>query len=289
MLTYAIILNYNSAEETIALYDQLKEFYGEELRILVTDNCSKQQDRSFLLKFINSRDLVFNKVNRGYAGGNNLGINLAIDAGADQVWLLNPDIRIEPDTLLVLSETFQQDKGLAAVGPRIMKRENPRTIFSDGELIDTSKNFHTIHKNFNEKISDQSVVLDYDIDYIDGSCILLNAEAIKQVGYICEDYFLYFEETDWCTRAKRQGWKLAVNRKARVYNLTSEKKKVYHYYYTRNKLLFSKKFDLNYKSLKKRETNTIVKELRNRLKGECLKPYFFSRLQGLISGITQKI
>lgn len=289
MLTYAIILNYNSAEETLSLYRQLKELSGVDLKILVVDNCSKIADINLLQRFIKPMDIVFNEANLGYSGGNNVGIKLAIEAGADNVWLLNPDIRVEPETLIVLSKTLQQDKELAAVGPRIVKREDPETIFSDGELIDTSINFHTIHKNFNEKISDQSVILDYDIDYIDGSCILLNAQAIKEVGYICEDYFLYFEETDWCTRAKRQAWKLAVNRNALAYNLTSEKKETYHYFYTRNKLLFSKKFDLNYYSLRKREITTVMTELRKRLKGEYLKPYFFSRLKGLIAGITQKI
>lgn len=289
MLTYVIILNYNSAEETITLYHQVKELLYQDLKICVLDNCSKEEDKALLQKLIPSGDLILNKANLGYSGGNNLGIKLAIDAGADYVWLLNPDIRIENTTLPILTETLLLDKSLAAVGPRIIKREDPDTIFSDGELIDTSTNFHTLHKNFNDKVKNQSVILDYDIDYIDGSCILFNCEAIKQVGYISEDYFLYFEETDWCTRAKRAGWKLAVNRRAVAYNLTSEKKEVYHYYYTRNKLLFSKKFDLNYDSLKKREINTIVNEIRNRIKGVYLKPYFFSRLKGLIAGITQKI
>ncbi|MCM4154702.1 glycosyltransferase family 2 protein [Gramella sp. AN32] len=286
---YAIILNYNSADESIRLFKDLRNLHPNDLGILVIDNSSNPTERTKLEDKIPQKYLIFNSKNRGYAGGNNVGIEHALEKNAEYIWILNPDIRIENTSLLILKETLEKDKTLAAVGPRIIKRENPDTIFSDGELIDTSINFHTIHKNFNKKINSQSVILDYDIDYIDGSCILFNSQAIKKVGRISEDYFLYFEETDWCTRAKRLGWKLAVNRRALANNLTSEKKETYHYFYTRNKLLFSKKFDLNYESLKKREIKTIVNELRSRLKGEYLKPYFFSRLKGLIAGITQKI
>lgn len=285
MLTYALILNYNCADESLELYSQLKAFYNKELQILVIDNCSEKEDVIKLRNRIPNQELLLSSKNLGYAGGNNIGIDRALMAGAEYIWILNPDIRVSRESLTILLKTITADVNLAAVGARIHQRLNENLIFSDGEVIDAEVSFHTHHKNFNRKSHEVPLKIDYDVDYIDGSCILLNSKALKDVGKFPEEYFLYFEETDWCTRAKRKDWKLAVNRAAKVYNLTSTKKEIYHYYYTRNKLYFAKKFNFNYRALKKEETEKLIVEIGDRFRGKYFRPYFYSRLKGLIRGL----
>ncbi|MGY5850392.1 glycosyltransferase family 2 protein [Salegentibacter sp. F14] len=286
---YAIILNYNSSKEAIGLYNNLVENFGVSLKILVVDNASAKADREQLKKNIPEENIIFNSKNSGYAGGNNIGIKRAIRENANYVWILNPDIRVEKNTLSILVETLQNNSTLAAVGPRILKRENPDTIFTDGEKLLMDKKCHTHQKNHNKSRHVIEPKIDFDIDYIDGSCILINSRAIEDVGFLPEEYFLYFEETDWCSRAKKRGYKLAVNSHAIVYNLTSIKKETFHYYFMRNRLIFSKKFHPNFNKVRRYYLNLVFLEFINRLKGKYFSPFYKSRVKGLISGIFRTI
>ena len=286
-LISAVILNYNSSSETLGLYQNLKEDFTDNLQITVVDNASAVVDRKQLKKNIPEENLILTSKNLGYAGGNNIGIQRAINAEAEYIWILNPDIRVEPDALGILMDLMQRDRNLAAVGPRIISRSDIRKIFTDGETMDLSNGLNTFHKNHNAPVSGQVEQVDYEVDYVDGSSILLRTAAIRELGFLPEEYFLYWEETDWCTNAIRNNWKLAVDKRARVYNLNSKKGANYHFYFNRNKLLFAKKYGLSYGTVRKREIQILFKEIKNRFNGKFLKPFFVSRLKGTLSGILK--
>ena len=285
--TYAVILNYNSANDSIALFKSLNEQGHRGLHILVIDNNSKDVDKRKLTENIPGANLIWNRKNLGYAAGNNLGIELALKAHADYIWILNPDIRVEKDALSILVETLEKDRNLAAVGPRIIQRENPGKIFSDGEKMIMDETASTLHKNHNLKVGELSTGLDYDIDYIAGSSMLLNSQAIRELGKLPEDYFLYFEETDWCFNARKNNWKLAINSNAEVYNLTSIKTSVFHFYFMRNRLIFCKKYHPDFKKVRNYYLKEILDEISMKFKGKYLRPYFKSRSKGLISGLIK--
>lgn len=285
---YAIILNYNSAKETISLFKNLKTC-NTDVKIIIVDNASEKEDLNLLKAEINSENLILNSKNLGYAGGNNIGIKRALIKGAEYVWVLNPDIRVEKKTLPGLLETLQNDLSLAAVGPRILKRENPNLIFTDGEKLFFTKECLTHQKNHNRLRLEAESQIDYDVDYIDGSCILINARAIAEVGLFPEEYFLYFEETDWCTSARVKGWKLAVNSSVNVYNLTSIKKETFHYYFMRNRLIFSKKFHPDFKRVRNYYFQLLWQEFFDRFKGKYLRPYYKNRVLGFLAGIYRTI
>jgi len=283
---YAIILNFNSSYDTLELYENLKKLKSK-MSILVIDNCSDPEDQKHLKNSISNENLIFNNKNLGYAGGNNVGIDIALENNADYVWLLNPDIRIEKQTLPLLLKTITEDSTLAAVGPRIVKRENKTMIFSDGEFLNMDKTCLTSHKNYNLQVTEVPGTIDHSLDYIDGSSILLNCKAITEIGKLPEEYFLYFEETDWCFRAKKHNWKLAVNSNATVYNLTSSRNAVFHYYMMRNKLIFSKKYHPDLKKVRNFYFNQLMMEILFRFKGKYLKPFYKDRVKGLFSGIIK--
>ncbi|TBW25572.1 glycosyltransferase family 2 protein [Gramella sp. KN1008] len=288
-LTYAIILNYNSSEESIALFRNLEELNEKSLVILVIDNASPEEDRQLLKNAIPKSNLILNNSNKGYAAGNNVGINIALQQEAEYIWILNPDIRVEKESLQLLLSTMNADKEIAAIGPRILRREDKEVIFSDGEKLYFDEKCSTEHKNSWLKDIDVSGSKDYDIDYVDGSCILLRASAIKEIGMLPEKYFLYFEETHWCVEAKRKGWKLAVNSNAKVFNLTSEKNGIFHYYFMRNRLLFCKRYHPNFKTVRRYYFNLLLNEFLNRFKGKYFKPFYRSRLKGFFAGVYRTI
>lgn len=183
-------------------------------------------------------------------------------------------------------DTLENDKEIAAVGPRILRREDTSTIFTDGEKLYFDEKCTTEHKNSWLKDEDTPEGIDFEIDYIDGSCLLLRSTAIEDIGMLPEDYFLYFEETHWCFEAKRKGWKLAVNSCSKVFNLTSDKKETFHYYFIRNKLLFCKKFHNDFNSVRRYYGKLLCQEFLNRLQKKAyLKPYYKSRLAGYLVGV----
>ena len=114
-------------------------------------------------------------------------------------------------------------QSIAAIGPRICFRNDKKKIFSDGGRVDPTR-ATSYHEHSTEYIDDHPASkLHYDIDYVDGSAILMQTSAVRKTGLFREDFFLYFEETEWCMRAKRLGWNLAVNTRSVVYQRPSPK------------------------------------------------------------------
>lgn len=286
---FALLLNYNSSEDTLALHDQLVALEMLDLNILVIDNNSTEDQKKILLQHLPKEQIIFSPKNLGYSGGNNLGIAHALNNNADYVWVLNPDIRIEQDTLSTLLGTFNEQEKLAAVGPRIKHRKNRDLIFSDGEVLEMNERCSTYHKNHNLKAEEVYPKIDFEVNYIDGSSIIISALALKEIGNLSEDYFLYFEETDWCYRAKANNWEIAINRNAVVYNATSIKNGLFHFYMIRNRLIFSKKHHPEFEKVRAFYVKSLSRELLNRFRGSYFKPFFTNRLKGLISGLLKTV
>lgn len=280
-----LILNYNSSNDTIKLFEEISSYNWRATKVLVIDNHSIYGDQKSLMHKIPIKNLILNNKNLGYAGGNNLGIEIALNESKDYVWILNPDIRVEKETLPTLLRLIKSQSKIAAVGPRIRSRVDKNQIFSDGGVVLFDKRCHTDLINYGRDIKNQPPSINFNIDYVDGSCILINMEAIKDLGVLPIEYFLYFEETDWCTNAKRNGWILGIDSFANAYNLKSDRNKNYIYFMNRNRLLFAKKYHPSYWNVCFYYLKLICKKvyltLRNRKKSPLLK----WEVKGVLNGI----
>lgn len=228
---FILILNYNSCEETTNLLARLQELTYNNLKIIVIDNNSTDDSVRKLVQHTGSIKLIRNRKNLGYAGGNNIGIEIAINEQADYIWILNPDIGLTPETLSILVDNMNKDNSLAAIGPRICYHEKPDIIYSDGGLIFPEKGFFVTHKNHNKNVKDLPANGMTLVDYANGSAILIRTKTLQEIGKFREDFFLYYEETDWCLRAKRNGWHIATNSNAMAYHKSSTKGFSYHFFY----------------------------------------------------------
>ncbi|WP_417872514.1 glycosyltransferase family 2 protein [Xanthomarina gelatinilytica] len=286
---YIVILNYNSAHDTVELFNLLKaQGYGD--LILVVDNHSKQLDRAVLTKHIPGDQLVFSKKNKGYAAGNKIGIQRALDDGSEFVLLLNPDIRLDVECIPLLHNAIKKDASIAAVGPRICYRDNPDKIYSDGGLVIKEKGMFTTHINTNASVHEVSnKAMNYNIDYVNGSVFLARTAVFTKIGFMREDFFLYFEETEWCLRAKAHGYLLATTPEATAYHTSSIKGRLYHYYMTRNRLLFAKLYPEYYAITKKVVWKTISKDFKKHSKNLTFpNANLLAKLQGYIVGRLKK-
>ena len=192
---------------------------------------------------------IFNKENLGFAGANNQGIKMALANNADYLLLLNNDTTVEPDFLTKLVEEAANDESAGIVGPLIYFYDKPLAVSS--KLIWSAGGKIANHVTRGElrgyqEIDEGEYQVPEQVDYISGTCFLIKSEVIKKIGLISEDYFLYYEDTDWCLRANLAGWRSLFVPAAKIYHKASrstvEASCPYIYYHSRNGLMFGERF-----------------------------------------------
>lgn len=285
-MTGVIILNYFTHEDTLALYEQVTGF--PELRILVVDNSNNPDEVEKLKSRIPEDQLLFSPENLGYAGGNNLGILTMLDhPDIDLIALLNPDIRLRNNIFPALRALFSKDPLLGVAGPRLCIRGSENTIYSDGGILEKNRFLKPAHIHNDTSVHEVEIPSKKNIDYVNGSFIMMRADAIRDVGLFDEKFFLYFEEVDWCKRAREKGWSLKVSTDLTALQSISEKGIRYNYYFFRGWFLYLHKYDkesirpLLFHQLKKIKWKLQNKEipLAERLS------ISWSRLKGIVSGV----
>jgi GT2 family glycosyltransferase len=179
--------------------------------ILVVDNASQDGTAEMVRASFPSVRLVVNPRNLGFAAGNNVGIRAA--AGR-YCLLLNPDTIVHPGALAALVAYAEAHPEAWAVGPRILNTDG--TPQRSGVRFPSAWNL-VVEALFLDRLfprtrcfgSHRALYADPDrprgVEYLQGSCLLLRADAIRRVGLLDESFFLYFEETDWCYRCRRAG------------------------------------------------------------------------------------
>ena len=240
LLLQIIILNYNTAVDAADLYDLIRDFGIGEVELLVIDNASNRENRGILENRIPKKDLILKKKNLGYAEGNRTGIEAAKKNGAEFILLLNPDIRLEENSILALLKQIKRDESIAAIGPRIYYRDRTNIIYSDGGLVFKEKGFYANHMNYRQNAEEIKNPGLHSVDYVNGSCFLFRASAYGNIGPMRKDFFLYYEETEWCLRAAKMGYKCLIDSNVTAYHSSSKKNSKYHYYMTRNRILLAK-------------------------------------------------
>ena len=189
-----------------------------------TEECLKSLES---LEYDNFETVVIDntKENRGFAGGNNIGIKQALEKGADYILFLNNDTVVEPSFLKELVKAGESNKKIGILGP-IGGKIN--WLYTKG--IHVTHNMKHITK---------------ETDYITGACMLIKRKVIEKIGLMDEDYFLYCEDVDLCLRAQKAGFLCGVASDSRISHKVSKNAKIasfsYIYYHTRNGLLLAKR------------------------------------------------
>lgn len=184
--------------------------------------------------------IIKNDNNYGFAEGNNIALRYAAETlDQDYFLLLNNDTVVDKNFLTHLIENAEKKDDIGIVGPKVYKYAQPDAVDFAGGTIDLWRG-KTHHINSNELNDAQTV------DYIEGCCILLKKEVIEGVGLLNSDYFAYWEETDLCMRAKKEGFKILCIPEAKIWHkISSSTKKISEfseYYFTRNMFWFMKEY-----------------------------------------------
>ena len=199
-----IILNYNNYQDTIECIQGLQAIYNErEIEIIVVDNNSQNDSVKQLEKKLKDITIIASTVNKGYAHGNNIGLKNALAQGYDYLCILNNDTVIEEDFLSPCIEYLEGNSKVGFISPALVEYKQKDLVQSTGGDIFINKGIVTL-KNYHKFLSSLPRVI--ESDYIGGACMVFRSSLIDQVGLIPEIYFLFFEETEWCYRAKKKGF-----------------------------------------------------------------------------------
>lgn len=189
--------------------------------------------------------LIQNGENLGFAGGNNVGIRYALKRGADYVWLLNNDTVVDRETLSKMVDLAETRADVGVVGSKLLCYNKQGVIQAAGG--GKVWPWLGIARHYGEQEDDMgqwNKVI--EPDYVAGASLLSKRAAIADTGLIEENYFLYWEDTDWCGRAKRKGWRLLYCPNSLVWhkenNTTGYKSPVVEYYALRNSLFYVRQF-----------------------------------------------
>lgn len=194
--------------------------------------------------------------NLGFSGGNNKGIEEALEWGAEAVMLLNDDTKIDEEAINRLKKVLFSDRKIGLVVPKIyfypgfeyhkdryQKAELGKIIWYAGGRIDWD-NILGIHSGVDEVDGGQFDKVS-EIDFATGCCFMVKRKILEKVGLFDERYFLYLEDMDLSVRIKEKGYKLVYEPKAVVWHKNAGSSgsgsDLHDYFFTRNRLLFGMK------------------------------------------------
>lgn len=229
-----VILNWNEAEDTASCLRSVRA-WNSNPSVWVVDNGSRPPGIDSVRRDFPDVNVIQSHVNRGFAGGCNLGIKGALKAGAEAVLLLNNDASIERSSVESMVATLESDPAIGIVGPMVRHEGSHLTIGGR----DIARHWIT-HVTLPEP--PPALI---DVDYVPGTIALVRRHVFESVGLLDEDYFFGGEMADLCHRARDDGFRSVTDPRATgTHDLgrSSHERPVLHsYYIIRNRFLFARK------------------------------------------------
>jgi GT2 family glycosyltransferase len=199
--TWCVILNWNGWSDTIECLDAMNSCTYPNLNVIVVDNGSSDDSVSRISAARPDIVLLKSERNLGFAGGNNIGIRHALAHGADYVWLLNNDTKPDPNALSALVAKAIADKRIGAVASICYYANNPSDVQAwAGSRINLYIGY--VHLSTKPR-------KDNWFDSLNGTSMMVSRAAFD-AGLLDEEFFLYFEDTEFCLRLRKNGWRIAA-------------------------------------------------------------------------------
>jgi GT2 family glycosyltransferase len=209
MQAAVIVLNYQGRRWLEACLDALQATEYPDFIIIVIDNASTDGSADLVRERFPDLELIVNPTNLGFCEGNNVGIGRALETGADYVVLLNPDTKVRPEWLKELIDVGQSEPHIGILGAVQLEY--------DGEAFNgwtqTAMAAHLDELKEPERARRWIAV-----EWVEGACFAVKRRVFEEVGLLDPIYFAFYEEIDFCRRARRQGWETALVPRARIHH-----------------------------------------------------------------------
>lgn len=249
-----VILNWNRSKDTLECLTSVENLFNEgfELLVIVVDNASSEE-----LGIENKNvKIIRNDKNYGFAKGNNIGIEYALQQGVDYVVILNNDTIVERNSINELVKLAQTDPMTGAISPKIYfaegfefaqkykKDDLGKVIWYAGGVIDWLNIYGSTRGV--DQVDRGQYGNKGQTDFATGTCMLLTRKALEKVGMYDQRYYMYYEDTDLSMRIKNAGFKIMYNPESVVWHKVAQSSGIgsglNDYFTTRNRLLFGFKY-----------------------------------------------
>lgn len=206
----AVIVHFATPGQTAACVAALARSRRIVDHVVVVDNGSGDQS---LRDSLENVDWIESPHNLGFAGGANLGVRRALDAGASYVFLLNSDALVEPDCLGILEGAVEQP-GAGLAGPAIVSARDPARLESTGIAYAPLTGRMRL-SGWGQSLPAAGTPT-YPVDAVSGCALMIRREVFDRVGLLPEEYFFGFEDVDFCLRGRNAGFIVLCAPAARV-------------------------------------------------------------------------
>jgi len=259
-----VIVNFRTPQLTIECLNTLGNSGIVDFNTFIVDNNSGDGSLKMLdswireSKYVGNNNLVVNNCNNGFSGGNNIGIK---QSNADFILLLNSDTIVRPGAIKLLVQTLTDNPSIGIVSPRLeWPDERPqescfRFHRPINELLRSACTgpITRLFKRYEVPIS-VAENLSYP-EWTSFACVLIRRQVFEDIGLLDEEFFMYFEDVDFCKRAREAGWNIIHNPEAHVVHLrggsspvksqAEKKRRLPRYFYESRTRYYFKHFGLS--------------------------------------------
>lgn len=238
-----IFVNWNGWQHTIEACRSLDQSTHRAIEIIIVDNASADDSLAQLRAALPKAHIIAHSVNAGFAGACNIGIRHAVQLGCDYAFLLNNDALAEPETIArLVSASKAKDDGALLGSVLIYVSSGTYQFFGSrtGTVV-REPEFLTFEKDAAQLSQDFIAT-----DFIVGAAFFIPVRVLDRIGAFDERFFLNYEETDFCYRARNAGIPAfiiptSVVRHHANASLGNYPAPMYAYFLTRNGFLFGEK------------------------------------------------
>jgi GT2 family glycosyltransferase len=237
-----VIVHYGDDRHLERCLDSVVASAGVSTAIVVVDNCLRR-DPEVRSRVAAARGTYLHyPENPGFAAGANAGLRCArARYESDVLVVLNSDLSLGRHCLGRLAECLGRDDGVGVVGPALLMASEPRRYWNVGTTISWPRGRPSSRHHGAPCRTGRLEPL--DVDYICGAVLALRPEVLDRVGFLNEEYYLYYEDAEFSFRARAAGYRVIVLPTARAWHLGGGAfdglRTRALYYRTRNRLLFS--------------------------------------------------
>jgi GT2 family glycosyltransferase len=243
-LIYVVILNWNLKDDTIACVESVQAGSDMAPRIVIVDNASDDGSVAAFRRLGPAVEVIANEENIGFARGANEGVRHALSRDADYVLLLNNDTIAGAGLIGHLLAAAAAAPGPAVLGPAIYYHGEPRRFWRLGAVHRWGL---PVPCEIGRDALDQGQFqAPFDVDYVTGCAMWVPAAIFERVGLLDEDFYMYYEDADFCRRVRRAGFRITVVPQAHIWHKVSRSARqvprTTAYQHTRNRVLFYNRY-----------------------------------------------
>ena len=199
-----VTVTYNSDKVLQPFLSDLFAQSFHNFNLYVIDNASEDKTLKILDDLNDNRvNQIRNHSNIGVAAANNIGIKKALEDKCSHILILNNDIEF-PNSLFKDMLVSIKKENCSMITPKIMYHSDKDIIWYAGGGFKKSNGYLPYHTGFNENIKNNNYQSLY-VDYASTCCLLIKKDVFETIGYMDEKYFVYFDDTDFLFRVKKEG------------------------------------------------------------------------------------